>query len=267
MTSGEPMRRVAIVRPPGASFARALSEHPDRATIDQARAAEQHAAYREALRRAGLDLVQLPPDDELPDACFVDDCAVVAGGDALLTRPGAPSRAAEPERLAGALARLVGWIDRMTPPATMDGGDVLALGDTLVVGRSRRTNQAGIDQLAAFAAPRGLRIATAELPAGTLHLQSGLTALRSDMVVGSPELFDQPAFGAVETKVPVPPEEAPACNVVAVGKSVVMAAGCPRTATAVAALGLDVIEVDLSEFTKADGGPTCLSLLACGSTT
>jgi len=66
VTSGEPMRRVAVVRPPGASFARALSEHPDRATIDLARAAGQHAAYREALRRAGLHLVRLPPDEELP---------------------------------------------------------------------------------------------------------------------------------------------------------------------------------------------------------
>lgn len=80
--------------------------------------------------------------------------------------------------------------------------------------------------------------------------------------MGSPGLLGQPAFRAAETKVPVPPEEAPACNVVAVGRSVVMAAGCPRTAAAIAALGLDVIEVDLSEFTKADGGPTCLSLLA-----
>jgi len=67
VTSGEPVRRAAIVRPPGASFTRALSEHPDRATIDPVRAAAQHAAYREALRRAGLDLVQLPPDEELPD--------------------------------------------------------------------------------------------------------------------------------------------------------------------------------------------------------
>jgi len=262
VTSDEPVRRAAIVRPPGASFTRALSEHPDRATIDPVRAAAQHAAYREALRRAGLDLVRLPPDEELPDACFVDDCAVVAGGDALLTRPGAPSRAAEPERLAGALTRLVVRVERMRSPATLDGGDVLALGDTLVVGRSLRTNQAGVDQLAVFAAARGLRAATAELPAGTLHLQSGVTALGGDALVGSPELLDQPAFRSVETRVPVPPEEAAACNVVAVGRSVVMVAGCPRTAAALAALGLEVIEVDLSEFTKADGGPTCLSLIA-----
>ena len=254
--------RAAIVRPPGASFARALSEHPDRATIDPARAAQQHAAYREALRRSGLELVELPPDEELPDACFVDDCAVVAGGDALLTRPGAPSRVAEPERLAAALAGLVGRVERLLPPATMDGGDVLALGDTLVVGRSLRTNQDGIDQLAAFAAARGLRVATAELPAGMLHLQSGVTALRAGAVVGSPALLDQPAFRAVQVKVPVPAEEAPACNVLAVGGSVVIAAGCPRTAAALAALGLEVVELDLSEFIKADGGPTCLSLLA-----
>ncbi|HYT24874.1 MAG TPA: arginine deiminase family protein [Actinomycetota bacterium] len=253
--------RAALVRPPGASFGRALSEHPDRDTIDPDRAAAQHAGYRDALRRAGLDVVVLPVAEELPDACFVDDCAVVAGGDALLTRPGAPSRAAEPELLAADLGRLAGRVERMAPPATLDGGDVLALGDSLVVGRSRRTNQAGIDRLAAFAAGRGLRVAVAELPAGTLHLQSSVTALGARAVVGRPDVLDQPAFGPAEARVEVPPDEAPACNVVVAGGTIVMPAGCPRTAAALAALGFAVDELDLSEFAKADGGATCLSLL------
>ena len=258
MTTGPHAPRAAIVRPPSDAFARAISSSG--AAIDPARARAQHAAYRAALADL-VEVVALPADEELPDACFVEDCAVVLGGRALLTRPGAPSRAAEPERLAAALARLVEELERMTAPATLDGGDVLRLGRTLVAGRSERTGQDGIAQLAAFAEAAGGRVEVAAVPPGTLHLQSAVTALDDDAVVGAAELLEQPALRGVTHKVVVPPEEAAAGNVLAVGATVVMPAGCPQTAAAVAALGFEVREVDLSEFAKADGGATCLSLL------
>jgi dimethylargininase len=250
--------RAAIVRPPSDAFATALSSQS--IPIDPVRARAQHAAYQAALADL-VEVVALPADDELPDACFVDDCAVVLGGQALLTRPGAPSRAAEPERLAEPLGRLVEGLHRMTTPATLDGGDVLRLGRTLVVGRSQRTNQDGVRQLTRFAEAAGGRVEVAAVPPGTLHLQSAVTALADDAVVGRAELLEQPALRGVAQKLVVPPEEAAAGNVLAVGTTVLLPAGCPRTAAAVAALGFDVREVDLGEFHKADGGVTCLSLL------
>src|SRR4029453_3934125 len=63
------------------------------ALIAPGRARAQPAASRGALADL-VEVVVLPPDDELPDACFVDDCAVVLGGQALLTRPGPPARGA-----------------------------------------------------------------------------------------------------------------------------------------------------------------------------
>jgi dimethylargininase len=258
MTTAPGGPRAAIVRPPSDAFARALSSGG--ALLNPSLARAQHAAYRDALADL-VEVVTLPPDEELPDACFVDDCAVVLGGRALLTRPGAPSRAAEPERLAGALERLVDGLTRMTAPATLDGGDVLRLGRTLVAGRSERTGQDGITQLAAFAEAAGGRVEVAAVPAGTLHLQSAVTPLADDAVVGMAELLEQPALRGVATRVVVPPEEVAAANALAVGTTVMLPAGCPRTAAAVAALGFEVREVDLSEFTKADGGATCLSLL------
>ena len=250
--------RAALVRPPSDAFARATSSTG--AAIDPGRARAQHAAYRDALADL-VRVVVLPAEDDLPDACFVDDCAVVLGGQALLTRPGAPSRAGEPETLAGALAGLVDDLHRMTGPATLDGGDVLRLGRTLVAGRSERTSQDGIGQLTRFAEALGGRVEVAAVPPGTLHLQSAVTALADDAVVGTAELLEQPALRGVPTKVVVPPEEAAAGNLLAVGTTVVVPAGCPRTAAAVAALGFEVREVDLGEFAKADGGATCLSLL------
>ena len=250
----------ALVRPPGRSFARALSGHPARATIDPARAAAQHAAYVAALADL-VRVVPLPVLEDLPDSCFVDDCAVVLGDRALLTRPGAPSRAEEPERLLPALAALVADVQRMTPPATLDGGDVLRLDRTLVVGGSRRTNRAGVEQLARFARSCGLEVAVATVPDGVLHLQTGVTALAGDAVVGSAFMLAQPVFRSVRRRVVVPPEETHGCNVLAVGTTAVLPAGCPATAAAIGRLGLEVREVELNEVYKADGGATCLSLL------
>jgi dimethylargininase len=250
--------RAAIVRPPSDAFARAISSAG--AAIDPQRARAQHAAYRAALADL-VEVVTLPADEELPDACFVDDCAVVLGGQALLTRPGARARADEPARLAETLAGLVDELHRMTAPATLDGGDVLRLGRTLVAGRSERTSQDGIGQLTRFAEAAGGRVEVAAVPPGTLHLQSAVTVLADDAVVGTAELLEQPALRGVTHRLVVPPEETAAANVLAVGTTVVLPAGCPRTAAAVAALGFEVREVDLGEFHKADGGATCLSLL------
>ncbi|HJT99584.1 MAG TPA: N(G),N(G)-dimethylarginine dimethylaminohydrolase, partial [Actinomycetes bacterium] len=91
MTTVPDAPRAALVRPPGDAFARAISS--GWAVLDPDRARAQHAAYRDALADL-VEVVALEPDEELPDACFVDDCAVVLGGRALLTRPGVRSRAA-----------------------------------------------------------------------------------------------------------------------------------------------------------------------------
>src|SRR5437868_5665972 len=93
-----------LVRAPGDAFRQALSSHADRAAIDPARAVGQHRAFVAALRATGADVVELPADPALADACFVSDCVLAfpsadepAGPTRLLvvTRPGAPSRRPE----------------------------------------------------------------------------------------------------------------------------------------------------------------------------
>jgi dimethylargininase len=261
-TTPPPARpRVAVVRPPSDAFARALSSAPGRQPIDPARARDQHAVYCQTLRRLGLELVELPPDPDLPDACFVDDCAVVTGGDVLLARLGAPTRADEPERLAPTVAALAGQVERIEPPATLEGGDVLQVAGTLVAGRSTRTNQAGVDRLAAFARSRGLGVVAVDVPDGVLHLQTVVSALPDDGLLGTETMLSALPSPLATHQVQCADGEEAAANVVTVGRGVLMAAGFPATAAALRALRYDVHEVDLSEFAKADGGPSCLSLL------
>lgn len=250
--------RRALVRPPGDSFARALSEHPERDTIDPERARAQHGAYREALTRLGLEVTSLPPDEELPDSCFVQDLAIVLNGRALLCRPGATSRQPEPAAFEPDLRGVVPSLDRVRAPATIEGGDVIRVDDRFIAGRSDRTNDEGIAALERFAAPDA-RVVRAEVRGLFLHLLSGL-GVAGNTVVGSETLIDQAAFDGLD-RVAAPEEEAAGCNFVTVGDDVLMAAGYGKVRSLVEAAGFRIHEVDLSEFTKADGGPTCLSLL------
>jgi dimethylargininase len=251
-------RRRAVVRPPGDSFAAALSHHPESHTIDPERARAQHAAYREVLERLGLAVIVLSADEECPDSCFTQDLAVVLDGRALLCRPGAPSRQPEPFRIEPVLGDIVRTVERVEAPATIEGGDVIRVDDRYVVGRSERTNEEGITALERFALPDA-KVEPADVREPYLHLLSGL-GVAGGTVLGSADLIDQPAFGDLE-RVAVPEDQAAGCNFVVLEKDVVMAAGFPAVRKLLEDRGFRVHEVNLSEFAKADGGPTCLSLL------
>lgn len=251
----------AIVRAPASSFSKALSEHPQSKTINVAAAIAQHVAYVEALESIGVQVVTLPADDDFPDGCFVDDTAVVVGGAALVTRPGAPSRQGETASVADLLERNGVKITYMSEPATLDGGDVLRLRDRLVVGRSERTNEEGIRQLEGYAEDVGHQLFVVDLPPGILHLQTGVTAIDQDSVVGLRSLLDHPALRSATRRLVLDPPEMVACNAIGVGGHVLIAAGYPRVARLLEQQGFAVHALDISEFTKADGGLTCLSLL------
>ena len=152
--------------------------------IDLDRAVAQHAAYAVLLRSLGLEVIELPADPALPDCCFVEDVAVVLDEVALLTMPGASSRRGEIAAVEEALARFRP-LERTPLPATLEGGDVLRVGRRLFVGRSPRTNEAGIARLAAVAEPLGYRVLPVTVT-GCLHLKSAVTALDDERVLANP---------------------------------------------------------------------------------
>lgn len=118
---------IAIVREPSASLAACQLSFVPREAIDLTLARSQHAAYTAALREAGCRVLELPAEDALPDAVFVEDVALVLDEVAVMTRPGAPSRRAEGAAVAAALAPLRPLV-RIAEPGTLDGGDVMRVG-------------------------------------------------------------------------------------------------------------------------------------------
>lgn len=250
--------RRAIVRAIPDSFPRAVAREVPAEPIAVARARRQHAAYVEALAALGVAVEVLPPVDAFPDCCFVEDCAIVADGVALVARPGAASRRGEEETVAEALAAHV-RLEFMAAPATLDGGDCLRVGRHWYVGRSERTNAAGARRVREAFEPLGF--AVTEVPVGrSLHLKSVCSHLGSGWLLLAEGSIPAGAFAGMRV-MPVPAHEANAANCLAVNGTVLMAAGFPATRNAIEAAGFRVRELDASEFRKADGALTCLSLL------
>lgn len=265
-----------IVRPPGEAFRRALSEHPGRETIDPAVASRQHEAFVAALRAVGVTLVEMPADDELPDACFVSDVLITLpraddpGGPAAVavaTRPGAPSRRPEVAAVVETARELLGAacpVAEIAAPGTLEGGDVIVYGDRVAIGVSGRTNREGAERLAELVRTAGYRPFLCPVK-GRLHLASWVTVVRPELLIGVAGGFASldaggpgvaPA-GEIE-RIVLPDGEVVAANVLPLGGRVFVPAGCPVAVAALRAAGEHVVELDLDEFTKADGGPTCL---------
>jgi dimethylargininase len=249
----------ALMRSVPASFPRALAAAVPESPIDVELARAQHAAYRAALEAAGASVTVLPADEACPDCCFIEDTAVVAGGVALVTRPGAPSRRPEVEAVAAALATEL-EVARMTEPATLDGGDCMRIGSTIYVGRSARTNAAGVARLAEVFGPRGFDVVEVALPAGVLHLKCVCAPLGGERVLLARGSLDASLFRRADI-VWVPASEAYAANAVAVGAHVLVAAEYPRTHEVLAGAGFTLHPVPTSEVRKADGSLTCQSIL------
>lgn len=260
------MMRIAITRPVSTSIVQCELTHLVREPIDHARAVRQHAAYEDALARHVVEIVRAPALDELPDAVFVEDTAVVFDEVAVMARSGAPSRRPEARAVERVLARYRD-VEHIVAPGTLDGGDVLRVGKRIFVGRSSRTNDAGILQLRAVVAKFGYKLVAVDVR-GCLHLKSAVTAVAGNTLLGNAGWVRREAFGNLKW-IDIDPTEPLAANALWVGDGVIYPRAFPRTAallrTHLDSLGLSLDFVDASELAKAEGGVTCCSLILAGS--
>lgn len=253
---------VALTREVSPAIDRCELVHLERRPIDVDLAREQHAVYEAALRGEGCAVRTLPADPSLPDSVFVEDTAVVFDGVAVIARPGAASRRAETEPVARVLAEYRP-LARITAPATLDGGDVLCVGRTVYVGESGRTNRAGIDQLAVAVGPHGYTVSAVAVH-GCLHLKSAATLVALDTVLCNPRWVDRMAFAGLRV-LEVAAEEPGAANGLLVGERLIYPSTFPATAQRLAAQGIDLLSLSVSELQKAEGAVTCCSLLFTSS--
>ncbi len=247
----------AIVRQPGNSLVNGITT-AGLGAPDYELALKQHGQYIDALEQCGLEVTVMPADENYPDGLFIEDAALVMSGCAVSTRPGASERRGEVGKVASELLSFYEQVEAIEAPGTLDAGDIMMVGQHFYIGLSERSNQAGAEQLIEILKAHGYSgsmVAFSE----ALHLKSSVSYLENNRLVITGELCGKPAFAEFDHIV-IAADEAYAANCVWINNRVLVASGYPNTSKLIADLGYEVIELDVSEFRKLDGGLSCLSL-------
>lgn len=250
----------AIVRKPCRAMVDGITSAPELGRPDFALAQQQHEMYVKALESTGVKVKVLEAEDNFPDSCFVEDVAVITRNCAILTNPGAPSRNEEARKMLPVLQEYfeADKIEHITAPGTLDGGDVMMVGDHFYIGRSERTNDEGIRQFIEILVKHGLGGSAVELTQ-VLHLKTGVNYIENNTMLVAGEFIDKPEFKQYKHII-IPENEAYAANCIWMNGTVIVPAGFPTTEKRIRNAGYPVIIVDTSEYRKLDGGLSCLSL-------
>ena len=254
------MFKNVIVKTPCSKITDGITSAPELGKPDYALALKQHASYIEALKSCGVEVTVLPADENFPDSCFVEDTAVLTRKCAIITNPGAESRNREIEAMIPVIKKFYpeDCIEYIQAPGTLEGGDVMMVGDHFYVGKSARTNEEGIRQFIAILEKYGLTGSEVELKE-VLHLKTGVNYIENNNMLVSGEFITKPEFEQYN-RYEIPAEEAYAANCIWVNDKVIVPANFPAVKKIVEDLGYEVLTVDTSEFRKIDGGLSCLSL-------
>lgn len=148
--------------------------------VDEAR--RQHENFVKLLRELGLDVIELPPDEDLPESVFIEDTAVIVNGIVLISKPGNIQRRKEVDTVRAIIKK------ELRPPqvldiedenAKLDGSDVIFTGKELFVGISKWTNEQGAKAVAEC---------FPEYPCTAIKTPDGMH-LKSLVTVAGPELL------------------------------------------------------------------------------
>jgi dimethylargininase len=222
---------------------------------------QQHYKYVETLVNLGLEVTQLEPFDDFPDSHFVEDVAVVTNEIAVITNPGAPERNGEKFFIKAPLSNFRD-LEFIESPGTLDGGDVLQVGKHFFIGISERTNEEGANQLGSILSKFDYTFTNVKVGPG-LHFKSSVNYVGKNTLLLTEHFFHDPIFDSYN-KIMVDKDEEYAANSLFINGTILTPKGFPKTKTKISELDLPIIELDMSEVQKMDGGLTCLSIRITG---
>ena len=247
----------AIVRRPGKSLINGITTAGLGQPVFEL-ALRQHDAYITSLENCGLSVTVMPAEEAYPDGMFVEDVALLKDQCAIVTRPGADARKGETESMALQLAEFFDQVHTVEAPGTADAGDIMMVADHFYIGLSERTNEAGAEQIIAHLGQHGYTVSSIRISEG-LHFKSSVSYLENNKIVVTGELCSNTELANFEA-IEIVPSDAYSANSVWVNDRVLVPAGYPVTSEKIKSSGFEIIELDVSEFRKLDGGLSCLSL-------
>jgi dimethylargininase len=249
-----------IVKKPCKAMVEGITSAPELGKPDYKKACRQHEDYIAALKACGVKVTVLEADEKFPDSCFVEDTAVLTKNCAIISNPGASTRNREVESMIPVIKKFYSEdkIEYIKSPGTMEGGDIMMVGNHFYIGLSARTNQEGADQFIALLEKHGHTGSVVKLEK-VLHLKTGVNYIENNNMLACGEFIDKEDFKKFN-KIIIPEKEAYAANCIWVNDTVIVPEGYPTVKKAIEDAGYKVLTVDTSEYKKLDGGLSCLSL-------
>jgi N-dimethylarginine dimethylaminohydrolase len=242
------------------------------------KAAAQHAALAELVAASGAAIEWVDDErDGLSDSVFTHDPSLMTDHGALILSMGKGLRKPEPSLHERTYQRLgIPVLGRVEAPGQVEGGDCVWVdANTLAVGRGVRTNQAGIEQLAAMLSPKGISVHGFDLPLwqgeeACLHLMSVISPLADDLALVYAPLLPAAFYQMLRQRgialVHGDADEFHASNGLSLNvlptspRQVIAVAGFPKTKAAMEAAGCSVRTFEADALCIAcEGGPTCLT--------
>jgi len=251
------MFKQAIVRKPCKNFQFGISTS-NLGKPDYRRALLQHSKYTEALIKCNLSVIELNDDDRFPDSTFVEDTAIVDKEFAVITNLGAKSRQGEEIEIKDKLKTFYDKIESIRKPGTLEGGDVMKVEEHYYIGLSKRTNNEGANQLTRILKRYGYSSTKFPLKK-VLHLKTGISYLGDSILLVSGEFKNHSDFKEYNL-IEVQESEAYATNSLMINGYVLIPQGYANLKKHILNFNFEVIELEMSEFEKMDGGLSCLSL-------
>jgi len=251
------MLKKAIVRKPCKNLVNGLTT-ANLGKPDYQLALIQHQAYIEALKECGLEATVLEADEKYPDSVFIEDTALLTPHCAIITNPAFHSRNGEIIELSQVIENVYPIVETISTPGTLEGGDVMMVGNHFYIGLSERTNLFGANQLIGILAKYGLIGSTVNVE-NVLHLKSGLSYLENNNLLVTSSFINKSEFQKCNL-ILVDDDENYAANSLWINDKVLVPKGFPKTKKKIERTGYTTIEIDVSEFRKLDGGLSCLSL-------
>jgi dimethylargininase len=257
---GDRLRRVVVCAPRREYFE---VENPASHNIGEAaepkKATAQHRKLRVVLRASGARVINLPELPGHPNSIFARDAGLLTPDGYIKLRMGLKTRRGEEDWMASALEAMgLPCAGKIEEPGTVEGGDVILAGEVAFAGLSARTNRSGLRQLSRFLTRMGLEVRALRLPPPHLHIGGAMSVIGPGTVVCCRGIFPRSFFDGFE-RVEIPCPEDASANVIALGnRRVIVEQECRGTARSLQEAGFIVHFLDLSEFVKGRGGPTCL---------
>ncbi len=243
--------------------------------MNHLQAVEEHAAFRQILRQAGVEVLTGEIDDPLlQDAIFPFDPVFMTGEGAIITSMGKVLRKDETRLAEQTMAELgVPVIGQVEPPGLLEGGDCLWVDErTLAIGRGYRTNDEGIQQMTTLLNRQGIDVVRVGLPHWQgpdecLHLLSLISMIDEDLAVVHLPLLDVGFIDLLRARgiqmVVIPENEfvTQGSNVlVTAPRKCIMLRENPVTGALLEDAGCDVTFYTGGEIShNRTGGPTCLT--------